>query len=59
MKWRHPIDSDWFATRESLVVEEEEAALRQARDEAPTVELRRLVEKVLAERDRNRRRGRD
>jgi hypothetical protein len=49
------IDRARVERREALLIAQEDVAIRLARDEAPTRELRAFVERVIAERERNRR----
>jgi hypothetical protein len=58
VRWLHPIGKDLGAGmrwRESILVAEEDAAIRAARDEARTPEERAFMDDLLATRERNRR----
>jgi hypothetical protein len=49
------IDRDWVERREALLGEQEDAAIRAARDEAETPEDRKYLEGLIAVRTANRR----
>jgi hypothetical protein len=57
MRWLHPIDDvrKWLRWRESILVAEEDAAIRAALESARTPEERALVERIIEERERSRR----
>ncbi len=48
------IDREWVKWRERILIAQDDAALRLARDEAPTCELREFVQRVIDQRDRAR-----
>jgi hypothetical protein len=53
-KIRTPITGEWVKRREAILVAQEDAAIRAARDDAASPEERAFAEAVIAVRERRR-----